>query len=190
MLLSIISHDYTHTFYIPMRYLLHVHQLSQIKAEFKKTLANILYFFREENNLFRHRVKTENIESKSSMITYYEYLKNILEKILVSYNTLQRLEDKPGDLEVIKKEISKIISFFQVLVNKIETEKFESKEFLDLKFKLEDYLNNYSFDKEIQTMAALYSEDKNRLKNIRLKILESLEDGKLKDKIEHTLEKV
>lgn len=124
------------------------------------------------------------------MITYYEYLKNILEKILVSHNTLLRLEDKPGDLEIIKKEILKMIGFFQVLVNKIGTEKFESDEFLDLKSKLEHYLNNYSFDKEIQTMSALYSEDENRLKNIRLKILESLEDSKLRDKIEHILEKV
>jgi|CXWL01.1.fsa_nt_gi hypothetical protein len=62
MLLSIINHDYAHTFYIPMRYLLHVHQLLQIEAEFKKTLANVFYFFREENNLFKHRVKTENIK--------------------------------------------------------------------------------------------------------------------------------
>jgi hypothetical protein len=83
-----------------------------------------------------------------------------------------------------------MIGFFQVLVNKIGTEKFESNEFLDLKSKLEHYLNNYSFDKEIQTMSALYSEDENRLKNIRLKILESLEDSKLRDKIEHILEKV
>ena len=124
------------------------------------------------------------------MVTYYEYLKNILEKILVSYNTLLKIEDKPGDLETIKKEILKINGFFQVLVNKIGTEKFELKEFLDLKSKLEDYLNNYSFDKEIQTMAALYSDDENRLKNIRLKILESLEDGKIRDKIEHIIEKV
>jgi hypothetical protein len=124
------------------------------------------------------------------MITYYEYLKNILEKILVSHNTLLRLEDKSGDLEIIKKEIFKIIGFFQVLVNKIGTEKFESNEFLDLKSKLEYYLNNYSFDKEIQTMTELYSEDENRLKNIRLKILESFEDSKLRDKIEYILEKV
>jgi hypothetical protein len=39
-------------------------------------------------------------------------------------------------------------------------------------------------------MTALYSEDENRLKNIRLKILESFEDSKLIDKIEYILEKV
>jgi len=127
---------------------------------------------------------------KLIMITYYEYLKNMLEKIINSYKVLLELEDKSGDLEIIKKEVSKINGFFQVLVNRIGIEKFESSDFLDLKSKLEYYLNNYSFDKEIETMSALYSDDKNRLKNIRLKILESLNDRKLRDKIEHILEKL
>lgn len=124
------------------------------------------------------------------MITYYEYLKNILEKILASHYILLELEDKPGDLEKIKKEISKIIGFFQVLINKIGVEKFESDDFLDLKSKLEYYLNNYSFDNEIKTISALYSDDKDRLKNIRSKILESLDDKKIIDKIEYILEKM
>ncbi len=124
------------------------------------------------------------------MVTYYEYIKNILEKFTVSYRTLQELEDKTGDLEIIKKEISKINGFFQVLVNKIRISKIESSDFLDLKSKLEYYLNNYSFEKEIETMNALYSDDKNRLKNIRLKILESFDDRKLKEKVEYILRKV
>lgn len=124
------------------------------------------------------------------MVTYYEYIKNILEKFTVSYRTLQELEDKPGDLEIIKKEISKINGFFQVLVNKIRIAKIESSDFLDLKSKLESYLNNYSFEREIETISALYSDDKNRLKNIRLKILESFDDRKLKEKVEYILGKV
>jgi len=124
------------------------------------------------------------------MVTYYEYVKNILEKFSVSYRTLQELEDKPGDLEIIKKEIAKINGFFQVLVNKIGSSKMESNDFFDLKSKLEFYLNNYSFEKEIETMSALYSDDKNRLKNIRLKILESLDDRKLKEKVEYILGKI
>jgi len=124
------------------------------------------------------------------MVTYYEYIKNILEKFTVSYRTLQELEDKPGDLEIIKKEISKINGFFQILVNKIRISKIESSDFLDLKSKLESYLNNYSFEREIETISALYSDDKNRLKNIRLKILESFDDRKLKEKVEYILGKV
>lgn len=124
------------------------------------------------------------------MVTYYEYVKNILDKFSISYRTLQELEDKPGDLEIIKKEILKINGFFHVLVNKIGISKIESNDFLDLKSKLEFYLNNYSFEKEIETMSALYSDDKNRLKNIRLKILESLDDRKLNERVEYILGKV
>ena len=124
------------------------------------------------------------------MVTYYEYLKSILEKIIVAHNTLTRLEDKPGDLKIIKKEILKINGFFQVLINKIDTEKFQSTDFSDLKSKFEHYLENYSFEKEIETMAPLYSEDSNRLKNMRLKILESLADKKLMDNIEYMVEKL
>lgn len=123
-------------------------------------------------------------------MTPYEYLKSILEKIIVAHNTLAKLEDMPGDLVTIKKEILKINGFFQVLVNNIDTEKFKSADFLDLKSKFEYYLKNYSFEKEIETMAILYSEDSNRLKNMRLKILESLEDKKLMDDIEYTVEKL
>jgi hypothetical protein len=117
-------------------------------------------------------------------------LKNILEKIIISHNTLTKLADNPGDLEIIKKEILKINGFFHVLVNKIDSEKFHTPDLLSLKSKIEDYLNNYSFEKEIETMAFLYSDDSNRLKNIRLKILESLADGKLMDNIGYSLEKL
>lgn len=124
------------------------------------------------------------------MVTYYEYLKSILEKIIAAHDTLAKLEDKPGDLTIIKKEILKINGFFQVLINKIDTEKFQSTDLSDLKSKFEHYLENYSFEKEIETMAPLYSEDSNRLKNMRLKILESLADKKLMDNIEYMVEKL
>ena len=124
------------------------------------------------------------------MVTYYKYLKNILEKIIVAHDILTKLEDKPGDLVIIKKEILKINGFFQVLINKIDTEQFQSTDFLDLKSKFEHYLENYSFEKEIETMTPLYSEDSNRLKNMRLKILESLADKKLMDNIEYIVEKL
>lgn len=124
------------------------------------------------------------------MVTYHAYLKNVLEKIIVAHNTLAKLEDKPGNLVIIKKEILKINGFFQVLINKMDTEKFQSTDFSDLKSKFEYYLENYSFEKEIETMASLYSEDSNRLKNMRLKILESLADKKLIDNIEYLVEKL
>ena len=124
------------------------------------------------------------------MVTYYEYLKSVLKKIITSHDALAHLEDKPGDLVIIKKEILKINGFFQVFVKKIDTEKLTSGDLSDLKSKFEYYLENYSFEKEIETMASLYSDDSNRLKNMRLKILESLADKKLIDNIEYTIEKL
>ena len=124
------------------------------------------------------------------MVTHYEYLKGILKKIITAYTILTKLEDKPGDLIIIKKEILKINGFFYVYINKIETEKFQSNDLLELKSKFEYYLNSYSFEKEMDTIALLYSNDSDRLKNMRLKIIESLEDKKLIDNIVYTLEKL
>jgi len=124
------------------------------------------------------------------MVTYYDYLRGILKKVQTAYNTLEKLEDKPGDLEIIKKEILKIRGFFQVLINKTDNEKNPISDFSDLRSKFEYYLDTYSFEKEIETMAPLYSDDSNRLKNIRLKIIESLSDKKLMDDIEYMLDKM
>ncbi len=124
------------------------------------------------------------------MVTYYDYLKGILKKIQTSYATLEKLEDKPGDLETIKKEILKINGFFHVFINKTNNERNQLSDFSDLKSKFEHYLATYSFEKEIETMAPLYANDSNRLKNIRLKIIESLYDKKLMDDIEYLLDKL
>ncbi len=124
------------------------------------------------------------------MVTYYDYLKGILKKVQIAYNTLEKLEDKPGDLETIKKEILKIKGFFQVFISKTDNENNQLSDFSDLKSKFEYYLDTYSFEKEIETMAPLYANDSNRLKNMRLKIIESLSDKKLMDDIEYMLDKL
>ena len=123
------------------------------------------------------------------MVTYNDYLKGILEKVQIAYNTLEKLEDKPGDLDTIKKEISKIKGFFQVFITKTDNENNPLYDFSELKSKFEHYLDMYSFEKEIETMAPLYANDSNRLKNIRLKILESLSDKKLMNDIKYILDK-
>ncbi|QUC65413.1 hypothetical protein NsoK4_03990 [Nitrosopumilus sp. K4] len=122
------------------------------------------------------------------MVTWKEYLASILQKILDSYSVLQSLNDKPGDLAIIEKELLKINGFFNVLVTKLDSENYDSKNLETLKSKLNYYLESYYFEKEIQTMTPLYSEDTNRIKNIRLKILESLQDKKLITNIETIIE--
>ncbi len=124
------------------------------------------------------------------MVTYNEYLKNILEQIVDSYNTLREINDKKEDLEFIKIEMLKINGFVKVVLRKIDSDKITSSNFKIIQSKFQHYLDNYYFEKEIETMAPLYSDDLNRVKNMRLKILEALEDRKMMDKVVELIEKI
>ena len=110
------------------------------------------------------------------MVTYHEHLKKILIQFLDSYDTLKEFEDKPGDLENVKRELLKINGFLKVITKKYDSEKIIPSDFDKLKIKFEDYLNNYYFEKEIETLTPLYVDDVYRIKNMRLKILDALED--------------
>jgi hypothetical protein len=113
------------------------------------------------------------------MVIIDAYLNGILQKILKSYEILLELKDRPGDLELIKTEILKITGFFKVIVKKIETSNIQSDTYVKLLKLTKHYLASYEFEREIDTMSSLYSSDPDRLKNIRLKIVESLHDKKL-----------
>jgi len=124
------------------------------------------------------------------MVSNDYYVKKILEQILDSHNIIQNLKDNSGDLDIIKKELLKINGFFRVLVKKLETENFQFGDLLELQSKAKNYLENYYFVQEIDTMSSLYSNDPNRIKNMRLKILEAFQDKRLIDKIEELIEKL
>jgi len=124
------------------------------------------------------------------VVTYNEYLKNILKQILYSYNTLKEIEDKQEDLNNIKKEMLKINGFLKVVSKKIDVDKITSPDFEKVKSKFQNYLDSYYFEKEIETMATLYSNDLSRVKNIRLKILEALEDRKMMVSVEELIERI
>jgi hypothetical protein len=124
------------------------------------------------------------------MVTYNEYLKNILRQILDSYNMLKEIEDKKEDLNNIKKEMLKMNGFLKVVLKKIDSDKITSSNFRVIKSKFQHYLDNYYFEKEIETMASLYSNDLSRVKNMRLKILEALEDRKMMEEIKELIEKI
>ena len=114
-----------------------------------------------------------------TMLTYIEHLKKILVQFVDSYNVLKTFDDKPGDLEKIKKELLKINGFLKVINKKIDSEKIPLSDYGRLQSKFENYLENYYFEKEIETMTPLYVDDIHRIKNMRLKILEALEDKQM-----------
>ena len=121
------------------------------------------------------------------MVTYVEHLKKILNHIVDSYHILETMEDKPGDLAKIEKEMLKINGFVKVVSNKIDSDKIPNSDFKITKTKFLEYLENYSFEKEIVTMTPLYSNDVSRIKNMRIKILEALKNKNMIDNVKELL---
>lgn len=55
-----------------------------------------------------------------TLINFDNNLNGVLSRIKDSYQILEYLNDVPGDLEIIKKELAKINGLLQVIVNKLE----------------------------------------------------------------------
>ena len=116
-----------------------------------------------------------------------EYLKGILGQILASYKILTELNDGPDDLAMIKKELSKIRGLLQVISSKLGRKKYQSDHLVAL-YKLSTYyIDAYDFTREIENLAPVYFNDSNRLKNLRLLIIDSLNDKKLIEKLQAIL---
>jgi len=109
----------------------------------------------------------------------YNYIKSILRQVIDSYKILNELRDKPGDLDIIKKELGKIQGLVKVLVIKIEKSGNYSDSYSELLVASKSYLKDHNFYTEIDRISQLYSEDSHRIKNIRLTILSSFEKTKL-----------
>lgn len=122
------------------------------------------------------------------MKDFENYLNGVLSQVIDSYNILEKLNDKPGDLDIISKELAKITGLLHVIVNKLESNGDNSDKYVKLSTAAKFFLENYSFDREIESISKLYSEDPNRLKNIRSTILHSLQDKKLLERIESLMD--
>ncbi len=124
------------------------------------------------------------------MIDFNEYLKGILKQILASYKILTELNDKPDDLHIIKQEISKIIGLFLVVKIKLEEKKNQSDSFVTLYKLFSYYIETYDFSREIDILAQIYYKDSDRLKNLRVLIIDSLNDKHLIEKLRLILNKL
>jgi hypothetical protein len=113
------------------------------------------------------------------MVVFSKYVEGILRQISDSHTVLQNLQDKPGDLNIIKKELAKITGILHVLVNKLEVNPEESSDYRHFLSPTKYYLENYDFFREIDTVSLLYSDDPMRLKGIRLAILDALDEKNL-----------
>ena len=121
------------------------------------------------------------------LIDFNEYLKGILQQILASYKILTELNDNPSDLHTMKQEISKIIGLSLVVKNKLEGKKNQSDSFVTIYKLFSYYIETYDFSREIDILAQIYYKDSNRLKNLRLVIIDSLNDKQLIEKLQKIL---
>ncbi len=124
---------------------------------------------------------------KKKMVTFEEYLKGILKQVDDSHTLLQNLRDKPGDLDIIRRELAKINGLFAALANKLETNKQELADYQHVLPPIRKYLANHEFFREMDTMSLLYSDDPMRLKNLRMSILDSIEENNLLEHIKSIL---
>ena len=124
------------------------------------------------------------------MITIDEYLKGILGQILASYKILTELSDNPNDLEIIKKELSKIMGLLQVIRSKLDEKKYQTDHLVALYKLAVYYYDTYDFTREIEVLEQVYYKDSDRLKNLRLLIINSLNDKKLIEKLQTVLNKL
>ena len=124
------------------------------------------------------------------MIDFNEYLKGILQQIIVSYNLLTELNDSPNDLQIMKKELSKIIGCFVVIKNKLSLSKIPSDSIVTLHKLSSYYIETYDFSREIDILAQIYYKDSARLKNLRHLIVNSLNDKELIKKLQIILNKL
>ncbi len=113
------------------------------------------------------------------MVTFEQYLKSVLKQVDDSYTLLENLRDKPGDLEIIRRELAKVIGLFSALVSKLETNKAELVEYQHILPPMRSYLENNEFFREMDTLSLLYADDSMRLKNLRLSIIDSLDEKNL-----------
>jgi|TARA_B100001765_G_scaffold141043_1_gene89286 hypothetical protein len=124
------------------------------------------------------------------LVTIDEYLKGILDQILASYQILTELIDEPGSLEIIKKELSKIRGLLQVISNKLNNKKYQSDHLVTLHKLSVYYIDTYDFTREIEILSQVYCNDSNRLKNLRMLIINSLNDKNLIEKLQSILIKL
>jgi len=119
--------------------------------------------------------------------TIDEYLKGILGQILVSYKILTELNDNPDDLEIIKKELAKIRELLHILYTKLDNKKYQSDRLVTLHKLSVSYIDTYDFTREIEILAQIYYKDSSRLKNLRILIINSLNDKRLIEKFQTIL---
>jgi len=108
-----------------------------------------------------------------------EYFRDLMKKILNSYDAIKNLEDSKEDLFTLDVELSKINGLLKVLLRKSTEFSDKNIEFSKLQKKIQNYFENYYFIEELEKIKEIYSEDPLRVKHIRNSVVKSLQDDKM-----------
>ncbi len=114
------------------------------------------------------------------------YIKGLLTQALDVHTVLNELKDKPGDLDIIKKQVGRVEGVLKVLCKKIEELNYFSDDYVKLSKSAKFYLENYDFYTVIDAYK-MYDEDPVRVKNIRILVIKALEEKNLIEKIQQVL---
>ena len=74
-----------------------------------------------------------------------------------------------------------------ILYTKLDNKKYQSDRLVTLHKLSASYIDTYDFTREIEILAQIYYKDSSRLKNLRLLIINSLNDKRLIEKFQTIL---
>jgi len=114
------------------------------------------------------------------------YVEGLLTQTLDAHTVLNELKDKPGDLDIIKKQVGRVEGVLKVLCKKIKELNYFSDDYVKLSRSAKFYLENYDFYNVIEAYK-MYDEDPVRIKNIRTLVIKALEEKDLIEKIQQVL---
>jgi len=122
------------------------------------------------------------------MVTISDYIKNITEKILTSISVIENCDDNSESLEILKIELKHINGYLSIIIRKLaKRDKISDLYSILLKMSLY-YLDNHDFFRELEQITDIYSNDPNRIKNIKKLIIDSFHQKKFLDVL-HEIQK-
>ena len=122
------------------------------------------------------------------MVTISDYIKNITEKILTSISIIENSGDNSESLEILKIELKHINVYLSIIIRKLEKrDKILDLHSVLLKTSLY-YLANHDFFREVEQIIDIYSNDPNRIKNIKKLVIDSFHQKKFLDVL-HEIQK-
>lgn len=122
------------------------------------------------------------------MPSFAEYVAGVIGQIEESAGAIRALGDRPGDLDVMRRECARTIGLVESLAARTEGAAGAAggprgAAYAEIASLCRAYAGSYSFAHEIETMSGLYADDPGRLRSMRLKVCESYEGGRFIEKL-------